>query len=227
MAGSPERRKSPQTAAPNKPLALATGSGSPHGALWWRAGILRRRPDGDGTDARLQGWSGGGRRSLSGRLRSCGGWLTGARTVWQDFTYKDTAYALADRDLIMVERRRGSWPARQEAGVSPSPCWRSWPATAESSRSPIARAGPCCIPVAISRAVPDGLVPAGYGLRHTGRRDDERALAVPLPLLVTGPPRDPRGLAATGRAAHHGGAGRRRRRRTGRRSRRGRLSGRG
>ena len=31
--------------------------------------------------------------------------------VWQDFAYKHTAYALAERRLMTVDQRRGSWRA--------------------------------------------------------------------------------------------------------------------
>ena len=32
--------------------------------------------------------------------------------VWKDFTYKHTAYALAERGLVTVDRRRDSWSAQ-------------------------------------------------------------------------------------------------------------------
>ncbi|MCX6395661.1 MAG: hypothetical protein NTV23_04185 [Propionibacteriales bacterium] len=36
--------------------------------------------------------------------------------VWADFTYKRTSYALAERGLAEVDRRRGSWSARTTSG---------------------------------------------------------------------------------------------------------------
>jgi hypothetical protein len=36
--------------------------------------------------------------------------------VWEDFSYKRTTYALADRGLVTVDRRRGSWSAHATDG---------------------------------------------------------------------------------------------------------------
>src|SRR5580692_9040003 len=82
----------------------------------------------------------------------------------------------------------GARPARQEAGVSPESLLAELAGSGGGLTVSVPRAGPCCIPVGDQPAVPDGLVPAGYGLRPD---ECHPALAAPrsqrrLPLVSDG-----------------------------------------
>jgi len=152
-------------------------------------------------------------------------WVAGgcADGVWPDSRYKVTVYALADRGLVTVSRRRDSWrtaitdqgryyldrgtyqgtqvpgPVRPgaSAAAAPSAAWAS-PVTAQSLLAELQSGGPVTVPDppgavraayrrAISRAITEGLVPDGYGLRHTGR--DRGDLVIRLAPLEDAPPR--------------------------------------
>jgi hypothetical protein len=136
------------------------------------------------------------------------GCLDGA---WKDFSYKRTAYALADRGLVTVDRRRHTWRAtitegghfylnqgiyRDVEAVSSRRAAQAGSQSAEKAAS-VSRPAPfvtaesllaelsgtdgvLTVPdpplrvraayrSAINRAITDGLVPHGCGLRHTGR----------------------------------------------------------
>jgi hypothetical protein len=144
--------------------------------------------------------------------------------VWPDFSFKRTAYELADRGLVVVDRRRRSWdvaltdggryylehkafsptkdssagassaaptvrmPAKESLIVTPE----SLLAELETSGGTLTLSDPAAAVragywSAISRAITDGLVPAGYGLRHQGR--DRGDLVVRLARLEQAPAR--------------------------------------
>lgn len=148
--------------------------------------------------------------------------------VWRDFSYKQTAYALAGRGLIQVERRRDSWRASVtehgryylergtyapagDVDLSPrkaqtprrlsgaAPIGPAADVTPESLLADLAsNEGTLTVPdprgairgayrSAMSRAVTEGLVPEGYGLRHTGR--DRGDLVIRLVRLADEPGR--------------------------------------
>jgi hypothetical protein len=169
------------------------------------------------------------------------GCLDGA---WKDFSYKRTAYALADRGLVTVDRRRHTWRAtiteggrfylnqgiyRDVEAVSSRRAAQAGSQSAETATS-VSRPAPfvtaesllaelsstdgvlkvsdpplrvrAAYRSAISRAIADGLVPHGCGLRHTGRDGDDLVIrlvsledepararhlsAVPVPVTVQG-----------------------------------------
>lgn len=191
--------------------------GALYGHLPWRIGRLCARWDTGRVARRFT--------PLSPRQVEVLRWVAGgcADGVWPDSRYKVTVYALADRGLVTVSRRRDSWRAGitdqgryyldrgayQDAQV-PGPCrpGTSAAATPSSARPPLVTAqsllaelqsdGPVTVPDppaavravyrrAINRAITEGLVPDGYGLRHTGR--DRGDLVIRLARLEDAPPR--------------------------------------
>lgn len=148
--------------------------------------------------------------------------------VWRDFSYKQTAYALAGRDLIQVQRRRDAWRASvtehgryylehgtyaPAGNASPDPREAQPPrrlsgavplgpapdVTPESLLADLAsNEGTVTVPdppgvsrgayrSAMSRAVTEGLMPEGFGLRHSGR--DRGDLVIRLVRLTNEPGR--------------------------------------